>query len=415
MRIERLSPASYRDLIQPDRVHGSLYTEPYVFEDELDKIFSRGWVFVAHDSELPNPGDYITRTVGRQHYLVVRGQDGAVNVFINRCQHRGNLVCNKAAGNAKNFTCPYHGWTFGLNGELQDVPHAGGFQKDWNKLGLEVPRSGSYRGFVFASAAPDGITLDEHLGRAKELIDRACDLSPDGRLRLSAGWVRHEYGANWKMLPENDTDGYHVGFTHQSFVRAIRSQYDQFVADDTSANGVIRDWGNGHTEIDFADGYIKPLEWLGTSPEKAADYVAAMEKSYGKERAAELMRLGPPHACIWPNLFLAEMNIVIFQPLAVNKSVQWHTPMLLEGAPSLDFRLLRQSEGALGPASFLVADDASIAERAQQALEAGDPWCDLSRGLEREETDARGVRSSHMTDETSNRGFWQHYLHVMAG
>ena len=182
-----------------------------------------------------------------------------------------------------------------------------------------------------------------------------------------------------------------------------------------SANGVIRDWGNGHTEIDFADGYTKPLEWLGTSPEKAADYVAAMEKSYGKERATELMRLGPPHACIWPNLFLAEMNIVIFQPLAVNKSVQWHTPMLLEGAPSLDFRLLRQSEGALGPASFLVADDASIAERAQQALEAGDPWCDLSRGLNREETDARGVRTSHMTDETSNRGFWQHYLHVMAG
>ena len=386
MRIERLSPASYRDLIQPDRVHGSLYTEPYVFEDELDKIFSRGWVFVAHDSELPEPGDYITRTVGRQHYLVVRGQDGAVNVFINRCQHRGNLVCNKAAGNAKNFACPYHGWTFGLNGELQDVPHAAGFQKDWAKLGLEVPRSGSYRGFVFASAAPDGITLDEHLGRAKELIDRACDLSPDGKLRLSAGWVRHQYGANWKMLPENDTDGYHVN-----------------------------DWGNGSTEIDFAGGYTQPLEWLGTGPDKVPDYVAALEKSHGKERAAELMRLGPPHACIWPNLFLAEMNIVIFQPLAVSKSVQWHTPMLLEGAPGLDFRLLRQSEGALGPASFLVADDASIAERAQQALEAGDPWCDLSRGLEREETDARGVRSSHMTDETSNRGFWQHYLHVMVG
>jgi phenylpropionate dioxygenase-like ring-hydroxylating dioxygenase large terminal subunit len=126
MRIERLTPASYRDLVQPDRVHGSLYTEPYVFEDELDRIFHRGWVFVAHDSELPNPGDYITRTVGRQHYLVVRGQDGAVNVFFNRCQHRGNLLCNKPAGSAKSFTCPYHGWAFSLGGELQDVPHAEG-------------------------------------------------------------------------------------------------------------------------------------------------------------------------------------------------------------------------------------------------------------------------------------------------
>ena len=353
--------------------------------------------------------------VGRQHYLVVRGQDGAVNVFFNRCQHRGNLLCNKASGSAKSFACPYHGWTFGLNGELQDVPHAGGFEKDWTKLGLEVPRSGSYRGFIFASAATDGITLDEHLGRAKELIDRSCDLSPTGNLRLTAGWVRHQYAANWKMLPENDTDGYHVGFTHQSFVRAIRSQYDSFVSDEKQIKGVIRDWGNGHTEIDFAGGYTKPLEWLGTTPEKVPEYVAALEQAYGKERAAELMHLGPPHACIWPNLFLAEMNIVIFQPLAVDKSVQWHTPMLLERAEGLDFRLLRQSEGALGPASFLVADDASIAERTQQALEAGDPWCDLSRGLNREEIDDRGVRSSHMTDETSNRGFWQHYLRVMGG
>ena len=106
MRIERLSPASYRDLIQPDRVHGSLYTEPYVFEDELDKIFSRGWVFVAHDSELPNPGDYITRTVGRQHYLVVRGQDGAVNVFFNRCTHRGNLLCNRPPATPRTSPAP---------------------------------------------------------------------------------------------------------------------------------------------------------------------------------------------------------------------------------------------------------------------------------------------------------------------
>ena len=89
--------------------------------------------------------------------------------------------------------------------------------------------------------------------------------------------------------------------------------------------------------------------------------------------------------------------------------------MFLEGAEELDFKLLRQSEGALGPAAFLLADDASIAERAQKALLAGDPWCDLSRGLSRETKDDDGVITSHMTDEASNRGFWHHYRSVMLG
>jgi len=106
---------------------------------------------------------------------------------------------------------------------------------------------------------------------------------------------------------------------------------------------------------------------------------------------------------------------VIFQPTGTNSAVQWSTPMFLDGAPELDFKLLRQSEGALGPAAFLLADDATIAERAQKALLSGDPWCDLSRGLNRETSDEDGVITSHMTDETSNRGFWFHYRDVMMG
>lgn len=412
-KLEQITPVDYAKLIEPDRVHGSLYTDPAVFEQELDRIFHRGWTFVGHASEIPNPGDYITRDIGREPVIMIRGKDNQVRVLMNRCQHRGNLLCNREKGNQKNFTCPYHGWAYGIDGALLDVPYAGGFNKEMGKFNLEQPRTDSYRGFVFINISGDAESFDAYLGKGRMLIDRACDLSPEGEIELSAGWVRHRYFANWKMLPENDTDGYHVNFTHQSFVRAIDSQYNEFVTDEKDVKGVIKDWGGGHTEIDFEAGYPAPFAWLGTSAEKVPEYVAAMEATYGKEAAAERFHKGPPHACLFPNLFLAEMNIVIFQPISATESVQWHTPMFLKGAPELNFRLLRQSEGALGPASFLVADDASVAERTQRALHSGQPWCDLSRGNEREWTDEIGVRVSHMTDETTNRGFWSQYKKQM--
>ena len=405
----------YHELIQEDKIHGSLYTDDGIYEDEIEKIFYSSWVFIGHESEIKKRGDYITRDIGRSSVIMVRGKDDAIQVIVNRCQHRGNLLCNESQGNKRNFTCPYHGWVFGLNGDLLDVSYPGGFDKPLEELNLEVLVTDSYRGFVFASFKKPTISFEDYLGHGKALIDRACNMSPNGKIDLKGGWIRQHFDANWKMLPENDTDGYHVNYVHQSFVRAIDSQYGDFVGAEDSIKGVIKNWGNGHTEIDFAPGYTKTLDWLGSTPEKVKSYVDSMRATYGEKKADQMLFDGPPHACIFPNLFLAEMNIVIFQPTGVNSAVQWSTPMFLDGAPELDFKLLRQSEGALGPASFLLADDASIAERAQRALGAGTPWCDLSRGLNRETEDADGVKTSHMTDETSNRGFWHHYRSLMTG
>ncbi len=409
------SKIDYHQLIQKDKIHGSIYTSDEVYADEIEKIFQNGWVYIGHESEIKKVGDYLVREVGRSSVIMVRDKNGLVNVHSNRCTHRGNMLCNETEGNKRNFTCPYHGWVFNLDGELMDVAYPGGFDKPLDELRLQTLTSDSYRGFVFASFKEPVISLDEHLGKAKSLIDRSCEMSPTGKIDLKGGWVRQRFDANWKMLPENDTDGYHVNYVHQSFVMAIDSQYGEFVGTEESIQGVIKDWGNGHTEIDFSAGYAKTLDWLGSTPEKVKSYVDSMHEAYGAEKAEKILFDGPPHACIFPNLFLGEMNIVIFQPTGTNSAVQWSTPMFLDGAPELDFKLLRQSEGALGPAAFLLADDASIAERAQKALLSGDPWCDLSRGLNRETTDADGVISSHMTDETSNRGFWHHYRKVMSG
>jgi len=383
----------------------------------MERIFHRGWVFVGHESELPRPGDFITRRVGTEPVLMVRGREGEVAIFANRCMHRGTMVCPADRGSVRAFTCPYHGWTYDLSGELLGAPYPGGyagFDKSAHSL-TRVPRQASYRGFVFASLSPEGISLAEHLGRARELIDRSCDLSPAGEIELTAGWVKHRCAANWKALPENDSDGYHLGFVHKALFSTVRSQYQRVVGDERSIKAVIRDWGGGHIEIDWSPGYQGPFEWFGgASGPLVADFVATLERRDGTEVARRRILEGPAHALIFPNLFLGETNIAIVEPVSVEECVHWHTPMFLKGAPELNGRLLRMAEAGMGPASFLMPEDLTVASRNQLGLHSRTaPWLELSRGLNREAVDAHGRTVSHVTDETTNRALWQHYLAVM--
>lgn len=415
IQIVRSKPADVASLIEADRVHGSLYTDDAVFEQEMKKIFYDGWVFVGHDSEVVTAGEYVRRTLGREEVLMVRQRDNTVSVLVNRCAHRGNMLCIEKHGKEKYFTCTYHGWVYDLAGNLKDVPYPGGFDKPKSELGLKVVRSENYRGFVFATFNEAAPPLMDHLGRAKLLIDRSCDMSPTGRIKLTAGWAKQRFEANWKMLPENDTDGYHVNDVHASFAQVINSQYDSAVIQsEESLLSQTKAWGNGHTELYFSPTYKRHLEWLNTRADRYPDYAAQMKAHHGDAKAEDILRNGPPHAAIFPNLFLGEMNIVIFQPISANECVQWHTPMLLEGAPDeLNARIIRNSEGAMGPSAFLLADDSVISERQQIALRDRAGWIDLSRGLNREHVDEMGVVVGHVTDECTNRGFWQHYKSVM--
>jgi phenylpropionate dioxygenase-like ring-hydroxylating dioxygenase large terminal subunit len=407
----------YKHLVQSDRIHASLYTDPRIFAEELERIFHAGWVFVGHDSEIPRSGDYVTRPIGREPVIMVRGTDGGVAVLVNRCMHRGTMLCPAERGSVRTFACPYHGWTYDLSGDLLGVPYPGGyesFDKSAHAL-TRAPRVASYRGFVFASLSATGPALREHLGAATKLIDRSCDLAPAGEVELTAGWVKHRCAANWKMLPENDSDGYHLGFVHSALFKSIRTQYQRVVGDEKSIQAVIRDWGHGHIEIDWSPGYQAPFEWLGgASGSVVADYVAALERRDGPEVTRRRIMEGPAHALIFPNLFLGETNIAIVEPVSVEECVHWHTPMFLKGAPQFNGRLLRMAEAGMGPASFLMPEDLIVASRNQAGLHARTvEWLLLARGLSREYVDAEGRVVSHVTDETTNRALWHHYRSVM--
>jgi phenylpropionate dioxygenase-like ring-hydroxylating dioxygenase large terminal subunit len=405
------------ELVQPQRVHGSLYTSPEIFAAELERIWYRTWVYIGHVSEVAQPNDYVRKTVGPQDVIMTRGRDGVVRVLLNRCAHRGNLVCEAAAGNSSSFRCPYHGWTYGNDGSLIGYPFHQGYggrgQLDL-RLG-ELPRVAEYRGFVFGSFAEDGPSLAEHLGEAAGEIDRLVRLSPDGEVELTTGFLKHRTRANWKLLAENETDGYHPQFVHASIFSVAQSGIGALYGEKSTA--VTRALGGGHSENDLRPEFRRlgvPLGWFGTTEAKAPQYVARMRELHGPA-AEDILVEGAPHVMIFPNLFIAEIQLFTIQPLAADLTVQHVTAIQLKGAPELNGRMLQQSIGSVGPAGLLLADDTEMYERNQVGVaELRPEWLDVSRGAHREVVDERGLTVGGATDETAMRGFWAHYKELMS-
>ena len=412
----RVPSARYEELVQPARVHGSVYTSPEIFADELAKVWYRSWVYVGHVSEVARPHDYVRKNIGPQDVIMTRGADGEVHLLLNRCAHRGNLVCEADQGNSSSFRCPYHGWTYRNTGELLGYPFPQGYGGRGNvDLALgRVPRVAVHQGFVFGSFAADGPTLAEHLGAAAGELDRLVRLSPEGEIEVTAGWLKHRARANWKLLAENETDGYHPQFVHASVFSVADSGIGALYGEKSTA--VTRNLGNGHSENDLRPEFRRlgaPMGWFGTTEAKVPDYVARMREVHG-DGAEEILIDGAPHVMIFPNLFIAEIQMFTIQPLAVDLTVQHVTAVQLKGAPEMNRRMLQQCIGSVGPAGLLLADDTEMYERNQAGVaELRPEWVDIRRGLGRESVDERGLTVGAATDETGMRGFWSHYKHLM--
>ena len=138
------------------RVHTDAYVSPAIFELEMRRIFERTWVYVAHESQLPAAGDYITTTIGTQPVIVTRDTRGVVHVLLNRCRHRGSIVCRLASGRAAQFMCPYHNWVYASDGALISFAQKEGYPQDLDRADLGLARAavGTYGGLIFALPMP---------------------------------------------------------------------------------------------------------------------------------------------------------------------------------------------------------------------------------------------------------------------
>src|SRR5215470_2188923 len=204
-RIDGASLYDWDELVQEDRVHRLIYTDPGIFAAEMTHVFGGTWVYLAHESEIPNTNDFITRRLGLRPLIVVRDQNGTIRALYNRCTHRGTTLCRWDKGNTKSFQCPYHGWNFLNTGKLRGVPWPDGYAGDFKdpKFNIaQVPRVESYRGFIFATLNMDALPLAEHLGPIAPVIDEWLDRNPGGKVVVGED-NRFKYKGNWKLAYDN--------------------------------------------------------------------------------------------------------------------------------------------------------------------------------------------------------------------
>ena len=413
-------------MVQPGRAHSRIYTDERIFQLEIDRIFSRTWVYVGHESEVPNVGDFKTRVIGRTSVIMVRGKDAVVRLLVNRCRHRGSQVCETDSGNTKVFRCAYHGWIFHLDGELADCngPEAYEEALDPKEMGLTpVPRADRYRGFVFGSLASDGESLTDYLGGAAGMIDLLCDASPTGAIIADGGTHKTVFNANWKLV---GMDGYHPNTLHASVIAAWGRNPDGGLGTTHRESPFVdeagtrtRDFGHGHVMLDFRGHRIKHYDSLTGFLRRipgGEKYIAEMHAKHGEERARLLISLaGDAHLGTFPNMQLIHNQIRIITPISASKTEVTMMAVRLDGvSDEMNAERFRQQESFYGPAGAGSPDDSEIFERVQRGMVAEvNPWIQVSRGMGRQKVDTDGSIVGLITDEVTQRGILRYWKQLM--
>jgi phenylpropionate dioxygenase-like ring-hydroxylating dioxygenase large terminal subunit len=204
-------------LVEPDgsKVNRRVYFDEAVFQEEAEQIFKHTWQFVGHESEIAEPGDYVSRRLGTDPVIVSRSEDGAVHVLHNACRHRGAQLCVADLGNTSHFRCSYHGWTYSNTGDLKGVPQTPTLYKgslDRSKLGLSAARVEIFHGLIFANWDPEAPSLLESLGDMAWYLETTFNREWE----VVGSPTRLRGNHNWKSGAENWlADGYHGDVTHK--------------------------------------------------------------------------------------------------------------------------------------------------------------------------------------------------------
>jgi salicylate 5-hydroxylase large subunit len=397
------------------RIPFAAYTSDALHAKELERFFYRGhWCYVGLEAEVPNPGDFKRTAVGERSVILVRDQDGALHVVENVCAHRGMQFCRARHGNRTDFVCPYHQWTYALNGDLLGVPFKRGVRQDGrvnggmpadfrnDEHGLTKLRVATRGGVVFATFDADVEPLEDFIGPT---VLRYFDRLFDGRTLEILGYNRQRIPGNWKLMQENIKDPYHPGLLHTWFVTF----------------GLWRADNKAELRMDARFRHAAMISTRGQAG-KSSDVTAV--SSFKDSMTLEDPRFldivpeawwGGPTAVmttLFPSVILQQqVNSVStrhIQPRGHGAfDFVWTHFGFADDTPKMRQRRLRQAN-LFGPAGFVSADDGEVIELSQEGFEQKP----FHRAVA--ELGGRDVGDTdHMVTETLIRGMYRYWREVM--
>ncbi|MGH7094422.1 MAG: Rieske 2Fe-2S domain-containing protein, partial [Stellaceae bacterium] len=378
------------------RVPYRVFSDPGIYRAELDRVFlGRTWQFLVLADELPNVGDYKTTFLGETPVIVTRGEDGEIHAMLNRCAHRGNLVCLKRQGNADALTCVYHSWSYDLEGNLKSVAFRrgiggkGGMPEDFRleDHGLRKLRVDHFAGLVFGTLSEAAPPLADYIGN---LIGARIGRVLHGKPRIlgTTSQVMHN---NWKLYIENVKDTYHATLLHTFFATFRVSRL-------TAGGGVLVSEGGGnHTSYtrgkadllgkegsDQAYAGIQSIrDGLSLQDPRLLDSVA----EFGDDVTVQILS-------VFPNFVLQQINNSIALRLVLPKGpeeteLQWIYLGFEDDDPALSELRLLQSN-LVGPAGYVSMEDGAVGNFVQRAIVGSEDECSIlemgGRGHATEET-----------------------------
>jgi benzoate/toluate 1,2-dioxygenase subunit alpha len=372
------------------RVDRRIYLDREIFEAELKTIFEAEWIFLCHESQVKNPGDYFAAHLGRQPVFVHRQEDGSLKGFLNACSHRAAILTPLQHGNAKTLTCRFHGWSYKCDGACIRVKEEeSGYGADFDRSVFDLTQIGaigSYKGFVFGSLSTDVAPLEDFLGESKAFIDYVADQSAAG-LEVLPGSQKYVIGGNWKMSTENAVDGYHTSTVHRIFASTVKQRekregYEGMMKTETGrlAKKTVRngcyDLGQGHMVI-WAE-----RDPVSTSPLSEAE--GRLERDHPSGKVDWMLRRGR-NLIIFPSLMIndfAATQIRTFRPISADETeVTIYCLAPSEESREARYARLRKFEDFFMASGMATSDDVTALEATHEGSRArASRWGEFHRG-----------------------------------